>query len=202
MPEQRSNPGGPSLPPQEGRRAPDAGRDSRGVLFTGDLLLALGVLGLAAFLFAGALNIRVSPSYAHIGPRFFPFLVSGGLGACGLALLAQAARRAPAKSGSLEERPAASGKPPVVGDAPKPAVYWPSVAIVAAALAGQFLLMERAGFVVASALLFWAVAFAFGSRRYGRDILVGIGLAFVVYVVFTRLLGLHLPGGMLTTMLR
>ncbi|BAS26263.1 tripartite tricarboxylate transporter TctB family protein [Limnochorda pilosa] len=149
----------------------------------------MGVLALAVFFLGGALKIRVSPSYAHIGPRFFPFLVSGGLAACGLPLLAQALRdrSGPAQEGGASGRGAA--------------VNWGAIAVIGVALLLQLLLIERAGFVLASAALFWGVAFSFGSRRYVRDGLIGLLLALAVYLAFTRLLDLNLPGGILTTIL-
>lgn len=174
--------------PGRRRVGPRSGRGGGGrLLFRGELLLALGVLALAAFLLAGAFTIRVWPGYAHIGPRFFPFLVSGGLAACGAALLLQALRR----------EPAGTGKGPGSGGA-----RWPPMVGIGVALALQVWLMERAGFVLASTLLFWGVAFSFGSRRYLRDGLIGFCLALGVYLAFTRLLDLKLPGGLLATMLQ
>lgn len=178
--------GGPVVPASGGRQAGPPPSGPRGVRLDGELLLALGVLGLAVFFFTGALQIRVSPGYAHIGPRFFPFLVSGGLAACGVALLVEALRKRPAspeKSGS-DRLP----------------INWGAVLVMALALFIQQWLMERAGFVVASTLLFWGVALAFGSRRYVRDGLIGLALAVAVYLAFTRLLDLNLPGGWLAAM--
>lgn len=151
-----------------------------------DLFLALGVLALAAFLLDGALRIRISPGYAHIGPRFFPFLVSAGLGACGVVLLVQALR-----SGGRAAAPEPGAAPLNLG----------AVAIIAGALLVQIFLMERAGFVIASTVLFAGVAAAFGSRRHLRDAGIGLVLAFVVYWAFTQWLGLRLPGGFLTPLL-
>ena len=59
------------------------------------------------------------------------------------------------------------------------------------------LLIERAGFIIASAVLFVCVAYGFGSRRYLRDGIIAILLAIVVYIGFTRGLSLPLPAGVL-----
>ena len=72
-----------------------------------------------------------------------------------------------------------------------------AVAGVGVALATYVLLLEAAGFVLASALLFWGVALAFGSRSWLRDPLLGLLLGLTVYLAFTRLLGLRLPAGVL-----
>ncbi len=56
-------------------------------------------------------------------------------------------------------------------------------------------LIEWVGFVVASALMFVIAARAFGSRRPAHDAIVGIALALVIYVAFTRGLGMSFPRG-------
>ncbi|REJ37142.1 MAG: tripartite tricarboxylate transporter TctB family protein [Bacillota bacterium] len=154
-----------------------------------DLLLGLGVLGLAAFFFIGALRIRISPSYAHIGPRFFPFLVSTGLGACGIGLLAQGLRQLK------------SGAAPAEGEAAEPPINWVSVSLTAAAVVFYILLLERAGFIAASTVLFSLVAAAFGARRYGLAVLIGFILSFTAYWAFTQWLGLRLPAGIMRPIL-
>ena len=73
---------------------------------------------------------------------------------------------------------------------------------VCAGLGGYVAAMSAGGFVVASTILFSSVAGAFGSRRTGRDVLIGLGLSVAVFVVFTRGLGLQLPGGVLAAWIR
>ena len=158
--------------------------DKAGVSW-GDVIIALGTLVLGTYFIIGAFNIRVLSSYARVGPRFFPFLVASGLLLCGALLLIGALRG---------ERALPEGGEDV--DVTAPADWW-AVLIVSAALLADILLIERLGFVLASTILFWGVAFGFGSRRYLRDALVGLILAAMVYGVFTRLLDLNLPTGVL-----
>jgi putative tricarboxylic transport membrane protein len=66
---------------------------------------------------------------------------------------------------------------------------------VALALVVDVALVDWIGFVVASALMFAIAARAFGSRRLTRDSIVGLGIAAVIYVAFTRGLGVALPHG-------
>ena len=150
----------------------------------GDLFVSLGVLALGGFFAYGALQINVTQSYARVGPRFFPFLVTAGLLICGAILLAQALRGRAADPEGGED---------VDADAP---TDWRAVALVAVGLVGTALLMERLGFPLTAGLLFWAVAFAFGSRSPFAPV-YGLALAFVVYLAFTRLLDLNLPAGVL-----
>jgi putative tricarboxylic transport membrane protein len=57
--------------------------------------------------------------------------------------------------------------------------------------------LKPLGFVPAGLILFCCVAFAFGSRKYLRDAVVGVLLALVAYVGFKYGLGLQLPPGIL-----
>lgn len=151
----------------------------------GDLLVALGVLGLGVYFAYGTFGISVAQTYSRIGPRFFPLLVAAGLLVCGALLLL----------GALRGRAA----PPEAGedvDTRAPPDYR-AVAVIVGALVLYALLLETAGFVLASAALFWGVALAFGSRAWLRDPLIGLVLAFAVFGAFTRLLGLRLPAGVL-----
>jgi putative tricarboxylic transport membrane protein len=70
-----------------------------------------------------------------------------------------------------------------------------ALGLVAAGVVGQAALLRPLGFVPASALLFVAVARAFGSRHLIRDAFAGVALALAVYVAFSRGLGLSLPAG-------
>ena len=74
---------------------------------------------------------------------------------------------------------------------------WLPLLAISVGLVAQMLLLEPAGFVIAAAVLFFCVAFGFGSRRYLRDGVVAILLALIVYIGFTRGLNLQLPAGVL-----
>ena len=51
------------------------------------------------------------------------------------------------------------------------------------------------GYVPATAVFFVVAARTMGSRQLPRDIVVGIGLTLLVYLSFTRALGVFLPQG-------
>lgn len=72
-----------------------------------------------------------------------------------------------------------------------------AVALVVLAAAIDVLLLERAGFIVASAALFWITARAFDATRPVRDAAFALGISVACYVVFVRWLDLSLPAGML-----
>lgn len=151
----------------------------------GDLLVALGVLGSGGFFLQGALTLRVLPSYARIGPRFFPILVGVALLACGAALVVQALRGVRGVPEDAEDAEAGAS-----GD-------WVPVVVILGVLAAYASLIGRLGFVLSTALLFTGVALGFGERRVLRSGAVGLVLSLVVYLAFTKLLGIRLPSGVL-----
>jgi putative tricarboxylic transport membrane protein len=175
----------PPAGPNERARGVKASNDrsKRRRILWGEFVFGLGMGALGAYFAFGAFNIRLLPSYSRIGPRFFPLLVAFGLLLCAVLLLLQALRGKAAPPEAAED-----------ADITAP-TDWLAVAMLGAALLVDILLIERLGFVVASTLLFWGVAFAFGSRNYLRDAGVGLALSLAVYLAFTRLLDLSLPAG-------
>jgi putative tricarboxylic transport membrane protein len=148
----------------------------------GEAVLAAFVLALGVFIAVETAMLRSGPGYAAIGPKLFPWLVAAGLLLVGAALLYEARSGAVAHPAGFDL------------DLPPPLA-------VTAGLVLQMVLMKPAGFVIASAVLFVAVAYAFGSRRLALNAAVGLVLCAVTYVAFTRGLGLVLPAGVLSTLL-
>ena len=138
--------------------------------------LTIAVLGLLVFV--GSFWIELGSGYDRIGPRFFPLVVAGGLLLSGVFL-----SRASLKPTHTRT------------DEPSFPTSRRGVALVGAALATSVVLLERLGFILTSALLFWLVARAFESDRRLRDAGVALLLSTTVYFVFTRGLGLNLPKG-------
>lgn len=139
------------------------------------------VLGL--LIFAGSASISLGAGYDRIGPRFFPWVVASGLVLTG-PLLAWGAWRQTSPRGE-----------------PRHATNRTALGTLTLGLAASVALLERAGFILASTLLFWLVARAFESRRPRRDAAVGALLSLAVYLAFTRGLGLNLPAGFLAGLL-
>ncbi|MFD2440460.1 tripartite tricarboxylate transporter TctB family protein [Paracoccus kondratievae] len=66
---------------------------------------------------------------------------------------------------------------------------------IVAGLAAQLILLNVAGFSIATGLLFAFTARAFGKRNLAMTIPIGIAVSFVVWTIFSQLLMLHLPAG-------
>ena len=158
----------------------------RNRLALGEALLALGSVAFGAAVVWQTTQIRLTPAYAKVGPRAIPYIVGAGLVVVGLWLLAEA----------LTGRAAAPASDSEDVDPSLP-TDWRAVGLVALALVAYLVLIEPAGFVVASTVLFVGAAFAMGSRRPARDAALGLVAALVLYLGFTRGLGLDLPAGVL-----
>jgi putative tricarboxylic transport membrane protein len=72
---------------------------------------------------------------------------------------------------------------------------WKPVALIAGGITLTVLLAERAGFVIAAALLFWCTARAFDARHPVRDAIFAVGISLAAYLLFARVLQLPLPSG-------
>jgi hypothetical protein len=72
---------------------------------------------------------------------------------------------------------------------------WRAAALIAAGIALDLALMEPAGFVIASAALFWLTARAFDERHPIGDALFAVGISAGAYLLFVRVLNVTLPAG-------
>jgi putative tricarboxylic transport membrane protein len=71
------------------------------------------------------------------------------------------------------------------------------VILVGTGVVLHLLLAERAGFVIAAAVLFWCTARAFDQRHPVRDGIAALAVSIASYVLFARVLQLSLPAGIL-----
>ena len=143
--------------------------------------LAASVVVLGLLLLAGVRGIAPGAGYDRIGPRFFPVVTATGMILLGAVLAISARRR----------------RPPVESAAATPSLTWIPFGYFALAFLLFIALLDPAGFATAAALQFWLVARAFRSRRPARDALIAVVLSLIVYLAFSRGLGLPLPAGIL-----
>lgn len=151
---------------------------------------AIGVatLGLAALMGWGATHIPSESGYAGVGPNFLPWVVTAALAVCGLMLLVQALR------GGWRDMDEPSGAPQ--GD-------WVALAWVAAGVVASALLITRVGFILACTVCFMLAVRGLrgaegrphgGTRGLMLDFATGALIAAPAYWLFTKLLGINLPG--------
>jgi putative tricarboxylic transport membrane protein len=152
----------------------------------GEMLLALVAVVFGILIVWQATLIRLTPAYSKVGPRVIPYIVGVGLVVAGV-WLGYEALTGHASAGTAESEDADPTLP----------TDWRTVGLLALALLAYLVLIERAGFIIASVVLFVMGAFAMGSRRLARDIAIGIVMSTALYLVFSRGLGLSLPPGIL-----
>ncbi|HYI25304.1 MAG TPA: tripartite tricarboxylate transporter TctB family protein [Thermomicrobiales bacterium] len=154
-----------------------------------ETLVAVGVVVLGLVILVETQDIRVPRALTVVGPRNVPVIVGVSLVLIGIwyavdVLMGQTA----IPSGDSED-----ADPTLPAD-------WGVLAQLAVVMALYAILMEPAGFVLASAMLFVGTAFAMGSRHIPRDVIIGLVLAVATWLVFDRWLGIRLPPGVLEGM--
>ena len=154
----------------------------------GQVAVAAGVGVIGALILGGSFFLPTGGGYAQVGPGVVPRVVGTVLLILGAFLLREAFTGG--FSGVDEE---AEAKLPM---------DWPAFAWVSGGIIAYGLLVEPAGFVIASTILFVMVARGFSSRRWLLNAITGLVLAIVVFVIFNYGLGLTLPPGVLAPLLK
>ena len=144
--------------------------------------LGVAVIVLGLVWLYGAFTSATSPPTPSSGRRFFPALIGAGLVVLGALLLVAVARGERFEPQEAEDADASRR--------PSRAAFWTTV--VAGAV--PIVVIRPLGFPVAAALTFALTARAFGSRRLPLDLVVGFLLGVACWLLFSRLLGLSLPG--------
>jgi putative tricarboxylic transport membrane protein len=149
-----------------------------------EALIGLGLLLFAGLVLWQTLSIPVSPMYAQVGPRVFPYITTAGLTVFAILLLVQAVR------GGWQQP-----------DEKEVTLDWKAVAFVTAGLVANVALIGPLGFSAASTIMFVLVAYGFGSRRPLRDAGIGLVLALAAYFGFAKALGVNIGAGVIENLL-
>lgn len=150
----------------------------------GEAAIGLGTVLLALVIGWQASLIPGEGVGSTVGPNVVPWVVTAMLALFGAALAADALLRyaATADAGEAGDH----------GPIDRRAAAW-----MMGGLALNVGLIEAAGFVLASTLLFVCTARAFGSTRVLRDAGIGLALALTAYIGFDRLLGYKIGSGLI-----
>ena len=151
-------------------------------------LVGVGVFVVGALLAWGATFISSQAGYAGVGPNFLPWLVAVALLVCGGWLVYEA------RSGGWRaiERPCGGER----GD-------WPALAWVAAGVLANAALINRLGFILSCTLCFMLAVRGLrgaqgephgGVRGLVLDFATGFLIAAPAFWLFTKVLGINLPG--------
>lgn len=192
-PEALGTPGRPGAhaPGPAGPGTPEAPGPPAGLLRgRSELLVAGGLAVLAAVVLADAATLDGGPTQrGAIGPSTVPFGVGTVLAVCAVVLAVDVLR------GGHGE--AEAGEDVEIGQPSD----WRTLAILVGAFLANVALIERAGWVISSSILFWGTAFALGSRHHVRDLAIAVALALATFYGFAIGLGLNLPAGILAGIL-
>jgi len=151
-------------------------------------LIGAGALVLAALLAWGALDISSVAGYAGVGPNFLPWVVAGVLALCGTWLIFEAF------SGGWRQMDEPSGA--AHGD-------WVALAWVAAGIAANAALLTSLGFILSCTVCFMLAVRGLrgsegkphgGIRGLVLDFVTGFLIAAPAFWLFTKVLGINLPG--------
>ena len=166
----------------------DAGTDGRqglSELFVPVLLLAIGG---AVLVDASGLEEGLGRS-TTLGPTAIPYALGAALvvGAVWLAVDVLRGGRGEQESG--EDVDLSHGSD------------WRTLAMLSGAFLANILLIERAGWPVSGAVLFFGCAYGLGSRKVVRDLVLSVALSVGSWYLFVLGLDINLPVGVLNGIL-
>ena len=141
------------------------------------IVAAIVLVVLSATFLVGVFDIRSPKGLDPAGPRFFPLLVTSAWLLLSLGYLVEGLR-SPRTANKADRS------------------WFEPVAVSALLLLYAFLVVPL-GYLIATALLFFAAARVLGSRQVVRDIIVAVVLSVIVYIAFTQFLDISLPEGVL-----
>ena len=153
----------------------------------GQTAVGAGVLIVAGVMAWGATAIPADAGYSGVGPNFLPWVVAIVLGICGIVLIRKARR-----SGFLH-----------MGDHDGEHPYWPGFAWMSAGMLLNAALITTLGFILSCTLCFMLAVRGLrisegkpsgGLRQTVIDFVTGFLIAGPAFWLFTKLLGINLPG--------
>ena len=141
---------------------------------TAGMVIAVGLLVIAAVIFWDTSALQLAPTYG-VGPKAMPYVVATGMAALAAGNFLLAWR----------------------GDFPESESFEPkAILLILGGLAALIVIIAiGGGFIPATAVLFAATATAFGRRAIHIDLAIGLALGFIVFLLFDKLLTLALPAG-------
>jgi putative tricarboxylic transport membrane protein len=140
---------------------------------SGQAIIGAGLVVLGVAMILSISSLEVSATYAKVGPAIIPYLIGACLVAVGAVVFWQ-------------------GRNVIDETTPSDLV---ALGALGVGLLAYAVFLKTVGFVISSAILYFLVAWAFGSRNHLVNMLAAVGLSVAVYFAFNAGLGLNLPRG-------
>lgn len=151
----------------------------------GELAFAGSLLLLGIIVLIDTKNMLVPPGSGSVGPQVFPTIIGSFIIIVSIALAVEVLRGNYGQPEGTEFGEIHSK------------TDWKTLGMVSGSILTYPFLIESAGFVVASTVVFFGVGFAYGARKLLKNLLIALIFALVVYLSFTKLLNVNLPAGIL-----
>lgn len=151
---------------------------------TGLRIAAIFVLILGGVILTQVSKIGSGAGFIVVGPRVFPWAVGIGLLILGVLFVLRT-------TVLLDKDLAAEAMEE------EASTDWRTTLLGLVSLVAYAVLLHPLGYALATALFFPLAARLLGSTHWRRDILIGLAFGFGIYLIFTRVLGVRLPAGLL-----
>ena len=151
----------------------------------GELAFAGSLLLLGVIVLIDTKNMLVPPGSGSVGPQVFPTIIGIFIILVALILIIEVLRGNYGQPEGTE-----------FGEI-KGKTDWKTLGTVSASILTYPFLIEMAGFVIASTIVFFGVGFAYGAKKFLRNFLIALIFSLIVYITFTHFLNVNLPAGIL-----
>jgi len=151
----------------------------------GELAFAGSLLLLGIIILVDTKNMVVPPGSGSVGPQVFPTIIGIFIVAVAFFLSVEVLRGNYGQPEGTE-----FGEIETKTD-------FKTLGTVGASILTYPFLIESAGFVIASTVVFFGVGFAYGARKPIKNLSIALAFALVVYLTFTKGLSVELPAGIL-----
>jgi putative tricarboxylic transport membrane protein len=147
--------------------------------------VALLLLGLGAWAIVDALGLSDTASRGPVSARTVPIVVGALLIVMAVLLTIDLIRGGRGEQEGGEDVDLSHG------------TDWKTIGLLVASFAANALLIERLGWPVSGAILFFGTTYALGSRRLVLNALISVALSVGTWYLFNLALGIPLPVGIL-----
>jgi putative tricarboxylic transport membrane protein len=147
--------------------------------------VALGLLVLGGWAVIDALRIPAAQTRGPIDAKTIPLFVGGLLILTAVLLAVDVLRGGRGEQEAGEDVDLGHGSD------------WKTIGLLVAAFLANILLIDRLGWPVSGAVLFFGTTYALGSRHLIRNAIISIALSVGTWYLFNLALGIALPVGIL-----